>query len=249
MKRRLKFILVSLGTLAVFWLVAGWVAPQKIESITLILSSQLTKISGFIKSNVLSKKQKPLSEEERSRLSAELKVLQGENLRLKSLLSLREQYPEKSLAARVIAGDPTHSFQILWINVGSNDGVQINANVLTPEGLVGRVVKVLPHQAKVLSIQDPQSVLEVWVEGKKVRGMVSGKSKLLSLDKLSQEILPQEGDILITTGLDPFFRAGIPVGKIQRVGIRKLDSSQEIEILPWVDKDEVREVLVVNSRP
>ena len=149
----------------------------------------------------------------------------------------------------MIAGDPTHSFQILWINVGANDGVKINDNVLTLEGLVGRVVKVLPQQAQVLSIQDPQSVLEVWVEGKKVRGIVSGKTKLLSLDKLSQEILPQAGDVLVTTGLDPFFRAGIPVGKIQRVGIRKLDSSPEIEILPWVDKDEVHEVLVVNSRP
>ena len=103
--------------------------------------------------------------EENQRLKDEVDRLTIENTKfqqeryelnqLRQLLKLDEEYSEyEKIGAKIISRDSSNWFSSFTINKGSNDGIQINCNVMAGSGLVGRVTSVGPNYAKVTSIID-----------------------------------------------------------------------------------------------
>ncbi|MBI4710482.1 MAG: rod shape-determining protein MreC, partial [Nitrospirae bacterium] len=64
---------------------------------------------------------------------------QAENERLRDLLELKSGRQDYVATAGVIARDPANWFQILWINKGSEKGIDKNMVAVTASGIVGRV--------------------------------------------------------------------------------------------------------------
>ena len=83
-----------------------------------------------------------------------------EAARLREFLSLKESKIGTMVAARVIGRDPGRSSQTLTIDKGQADGVKINASVIRPEGVVGRVIGVGRTSSIVQLITDPQSAVQ-----------------------------------------------------------------------------------------
>lgn len=170
------------------------------------------------------------------------------NRQLKQLLDFRAQLPGKPITASIISNSASSWFQGCILDKGSADGVDKDMAVVTPLGVVGKVVSVTGHSAKVILMTDANSGIDVMVQRTRSRGIVSGSldsGTVLKYMKRSEDV--QVGDRLITTGLDGVFPKGMMVGTVIKVSKQSLGLFQAIEIQPAVQTAWVEEVLVVRS--
>jgi rod shape-determining protein MreC len=199
-------------------------------------------ISGFKSENEKLRKRIQALEAERQRLLE----AEATNRKLQQLLDFRVQLPGKTLTASVIANSASSWFQGCILDKGSADGVLKDMAVVTPLGVVGKVVSVTAHSAKVILLTDANSGVDVLVQRTRGRGIVSGSldnGTLLKYVKRSEDV--QVGDRLITSGLDGVFPKGLMAGTVIRVNKQNLGLFQLVEVLPAVQSARVEEVLVV----
>jgi rod shape-determining protein MreC len=168
------------------------------------------------------------------------------NRRLQQLLDFRSELPAGAITASIIANSATSWFQSCVLNKGSADGLRKGMAVVTPMGVVGKVVTVTGRTAKVLLLTDPNSGIDVLVQRTRSRGIVSGSLEsgtVLKYMKRSEDV--QEGDRLVTSGLDNVFPKGLLVGTVIKVRKQNLGLFQSVEVWPAVQAARVEEVLVV----
>jgi rod shape-determining protein MreC len=177
------------------------------------------------------------------------KLLEAEatNRQLKQLLDFRSHLiPPGAITATIIANSAASWFQSCQIDKGSADGVRKGMAVVTPLGVVGQVVAVTPRAAKVLLLTDPNSGIDVLIQRTRSRGIVSGSLEngtVLKYMKRSEDV--QEGDRLITSGMDGVFPKGMMVGTVIKVRKQHIGLFQFVEVLPAVQSPRTENVLVV----
>ena len=136
-----------------------------------------------------------------------------EAARLRELLGLRQILPHDTLVAQVIVRDALQWFRILKIDKGSRHGVAKDMAVISPTGVVGRVIVVGPSAAQVQLLLDQQSGVGARIERSRVTGVVSGQVSRqsatpdASVGDLVMKFVPAladvvEGDIVVTSGLE-----------------------------------------------
>ena len=170
------------------------------------------------------------------------------NQQLRQSLDFRSHLPSASITASIIANSASNWFQSCSIDKGSVDGVRKGMSVVTPLGVVGRVVDVAGRSAKVLLLTDPNSGIDVMVQRTRARGIVSGSLEngtVLKYVKRTEDV--QVGDRLITSGLDGVFLKGLMVGTISKVRKQSLGLFQVIEVMPAVSPARTEIVLVVSG--
>jgi len=158
--------------------------------------------------------------------------------------------PAGSITASIIGNSASSWFQSCLLDKGSIEGIQKGMAVVTPLGIVGQVVSVTGHSAKVLLITDANSGVDVLVQRTRARGIVSGSLEnvtIMKYVKRSEDI--QEGDRLITSGLDGVFPKGLMVGTVVKVRKQNLGLFQHIELSPAVSSGQIEDVLVVGGGP
>lgn len=165
--------------------------------------------------------------------------------RLRALIGLRESGLGHLVAARVIGRDPSHSLQTVTINKGQADGVREDASVITPEGLVGRVLSVGDGSAIVQLVTDAQSEVAALFSESRVQALFKGTGgPELELDYIEDDSAVREGDEIMTSGLDQIHPKGVPLAVVTTVGppgeLFKL-----ILAKPRADLSRLEEVLVV----
>lgn len=166
--------------------------------------------------------------------------------RLERLLAFRAQGRYQGLAAQVTARDPSRWFSTVVVDRGSRDGVRTNAPVVTPDGVVGRVIEVTPLAARVLLIADSRSAVGVLVQDSRDAGVVEGRgSALLHLKYLSRAARVNEGELVVTSGLGGVFPRGLVVGRIVKVVREEGELLQEAEVEPAAALDRLEEVLIL----
>jgi rod shape-determining protein MreC len=163
-------------------------------------------------------------------------------------LEFRSQLSSKAVTASIIANSASSWFQGCILDKGSADGVQKDMAVVTPLGVVGKVVSVTKRSAKVILLTDANSGIDVLVQRTRSRGIVSGSldnGTVLKYMKRSEDV--QVGDRLITSGVDGVFPKGLLVGTVIKVNKQHLGLFQFVEVLPAVQSSRVEEVLVVGG--
>lgn len=201
-------------------------------------------ISGYKAENERLRQRIADLERERNRL-LEAEVA---NRRLQQLLEFRSHLPSGGITASIIAGSASSWFKSCLLDKGRDEGVLKGMAVVTPLGVVGQVVDVTAHTAKVLLLTDANSGVDVLVQRTRARGIVSGSLEngtIMKYVKRSEDI--QIGDRLITSGLDGIFPKGVLVGTVVEVRKQTLGLFQRIEVLPAVDTSRTEEVLVVKA--
>ena len=171
------------------------------------------------------------------------------NQRLQKLLDFRSHLPSGSITASIIGNSASNWFQSCLIDKGSADGVRKGMSVVTPLGVVGRVVDTAAHSAKVLLLTDPNSGIDVMVQRTRARGILSGSLEngtVMKYVKRTEDI--QVGDRLITSGLDGVFFKGLMVGTVNKVRKQTVGLFQVIEVMPAVSPAQTEVVLVVNAQ-
>lgn len=201
-------------------------------------------LAGFRAENERLRKRIQALEVERQKLLE----AQASNSRLTQLLDLRSHLPGAAITASIIGHSVTSWFQSCLLDKGSSDGVRKGMAVVTPLGVVGQVVSVTPRTAKVLLLTDANSGIDVLVQRTRARGIVSGSLEngtVLKYVKRSEDV--QEGDRLITSGVDGVFPKSLLVGTVIKVVKQHIGLFQFIEVLPAVQPARIEEVLVVGA--
>ncbi len=90
----------------------------------------------------------------------EFEIVKTENTTLKEYLNLTEQYSNyETKAAYIINKDISNYSKVFIINVGKADGIENNMTVISEKGLVGHIIQVTDHTAKVQTIIDTASTV------------------------------------------------------------------------------------------
>jgi rod shape-determining protein MreC len=170
------------------------------------------------------------------------------NERLQKLLQFREKISPSMIAAEVIGQDPSSWFKSVTINKGEKDGVRKGMAVISPEGVVGQILKTGPHHSTVLLITDYNSAVDSIVQRTRAKAIVGGKGEnrcQLKYLLRAEEVIV--GDIVVTSGLSGNFPKGLMVGEIRKVEKAGQGIFQYAELVPSVDLTRLEEVLVITE--
>ncbi len=181
----------------------------------------------------------------------------NENARLKALLAFRDgpRFPDDytGLAAAVIAR-PIGSFaQEVVVAAGSNDGVSVDAPVVTADGFLGRVTRVYTRSSRVTLLSDEQLAVSALDVKSGAAGIVKhgrGSASTLIFDRVPKKAKVSVGDTIVTAGwrssrLSSLYPKGIPIGRVTSVGQADTDLWKQIQVEPFADFDRVDAVLVL----
>lgn len=178
----------------------------------------------------------------------------SENERLKALLDLREQNQYQTVAARVIARDPSVWFNTITINRGSSSGVATNMPVVSGTGVVGRVISVSPWASQVMLLTDEKAgagavVGQLGQSG--ALGSVRGRPELglIEMRYVSGLEKVEVGDYVMTTGQDGIYPPGLNVGDVVDVKNGTATQPHQILIRPGARLDKLEEVAVLLYHP
>ncbi|HET9575822.1 MAG TPA: rod shape-determining protein MreC [Nitrospira sp.] len=197
-------------------------------------------------------------EDENHRLRQEIEWLRGQNnqlreaasatQRLTALLQFKEQALPTMIAAQVIGRDASNRYKSVIVNKGDSDGIQKDMGVITPSGVVGRVVKTTGATSVVLLVTDPNNAIAGLIQRTRdegiVEGTLQGRAKLKYIPMLSAV---KEGDYVVTSGLVGGFPRGLAIGTITGISREEGALFQTAELAPEVDVNHVEEVLIIQA--
>ncbi len=195
---------------------------------------------------------------ENKRLRREIEFLRGQNNRLRevataserleTLLGFKKERWPIAVAARIIGRDSTNWYRGILLDRGERDGIQSDMGVITPAGLVGRVVKTTAGSSVVLQVNDPNTAVTALIQRTRDEGMVTGTPR----GRLRMKYIPllstvREGDLVVTSGLVGQFPKGLMIGVVKRIEKTTDDLFQSAELAPAVDFSKLEEVLVITT--
>lgn len=168
-----------------------------------------------------------------------------ENERLRRLISLSDRINFQAVGARVVARTPSFLSNIIYIDRGSQDGIPIDAPVLSGDGIIGRIILVSGRQSQVQLVTNPDASLGVMIERSRTPGVLTGTGDLLlDLNYISNTEQIAIGDTVLSSGLDGIFPKGIAVGRVVEVRKGK-DVFWAIKVKPLMDMIHIEEVSVL----
>lgn len=136
---------------------------------------------------------------------------------------------------------------MLYIDKGSSDGIATDMAVITPTGIVGKIVQVFPESAQVLPINDQFSGVGAALRDSRLQGILKGGANgTTTLQYIMSDEKVTPGEDVITSGGDRIFPKGLPVGKVISVEPGK-DLFLNIRVIPAARLDQLEEVLVVTK--
>lgn len=172
-----------------------------------------------------------------------------ENERLRRLLELRTRLPLRTLPGEVIGREWGGWVRSLTVNRGLGDDVHKLTAVISPEGLVGRVVDVRAGASVVQVLTDPASTVGAHAVRSRAPGVVEGDArgtlrfKYMARDGGDLRV----GDLVVTSGLGGVFPRGIPIGYVASIDDRGSALFHYAVLTPAVDLPRVYEVLLVTG--
>lgn len=184
------------------------------------------------------------------RLSGNQKELED----LRQMLSLKEEYSSYStIGARVISKGSGNWYETFVINKGSDDGIEINMNVLAGNGLVGIVTETGHNYAKVRSIIDDASNVSAKSLSTADTCVVQGNSESIQKDGtidveyISKDATMQAGDELVTSHISSKYLEGLRIGTVSDISMDSSNLTKSARVTPVVDFQHIEEVLVITQ--
>lgn len=181
-------------------------------------------------------------------LDLRLIEIQQENLRLRDLLSFKEEVQFEVTPAQVIGRNPSSWFFNLTIDKGTKDGIKVDMPVVTNQGLVGKIIDVQPSYSKVQLLISPDSGISAIVQRTRDNGVlvgVSNPSGYSKITRLHQNADLQEGDVIISSPLTGIYPKGITIGRVVTVYDDPVTLERSALVKPEVDFDRLEEVLII----
>ena len=180
--------------------------------------------TGFLRNYILLHD----ANQENQQLRAELDRMKMENVFLKNELNTADRAkalqvfqahtPSKTVAATIIATGAGSNSKVVFVDRGTASGVQRGMAVVTPDGIVGKVIAAYPTASQVLLITDPDFAAGVIFQKSQVHGTLKGQgTPLCKVDYVAFEEKVEPGEVVYTSGDDRIFPRGFRVGVVKNV--------------------------------
>lgn len=265
-----RYVLFFLTMLCVILLGINFVFPSALNPVregifTVFMPMQkgINQIGTAISDEIKALTHMREAEAENQQLREELDELQAQIDRhalehqeleeLRELLELKNTYEEyPTVAATVIQKESGNWFHSFVIDKGSDDGIEVDMNVLSGGGLCGIVTEVGKNYAKVLSIIDDDSNISAMSASSKDTFIIAGdltlyEEGLLRLQYADKAALIAEGDIIVTSNISTKYLPGLLVGYVDEISLDANQLTQSGYLLPVADFDHLTHVLVIKT--
>ncbi|CUA93838.1 rod shape-determining protein MreC [Thiomonas bhubaneswarensis] len=181
-----------------------------------------------------------------AQLEAQLRL---ENNRLRALLRLQQSQPPQSVAAQISAQASDPFSRAVQINRGSLQGVELGSPVIDETGLLGQVTRDYPWSAEVTLITDRDAVVPVQNQRTGERGVLYGEPGMgqggMELRWMPAAADVRVGDLLVTSGVDGIYPAGLRVARVTSVTRQRDTAFARVMCAPIADVEGGRHVLVL----
>ncbi|HEX8838613.1 MAG TPA: rod shape-determining protein MreC [Candidatus Acidoferrum sp.] len=176
---------------------------------------------------------------------AQLEAKAAEADRLAALLRFRQSQEDVPMvAARVIGGGPSTASFTIQLDRGEHDGIRKDMGVITPDGVVGKIIEAYPNTSQVLLLTDKDSGVGAKFADSGAQHPVGGVGESI----LAMKYVPNDDDVnvgesVVTSGMDRIFPRDLPVGTIKEV--KPGNPFKQIRVKPAANLDKLEEVLVL----
>lgn len=175
--------------------------------------------------------------------------LEVENERLRKLLDIKSRQKTNGQVTQILytARDP-FSRRIV-VDKGLQNKIVAGQPVVDESGVVGQVTRVFPFVSEITLITDKEQAVPVQIVRNGLRSVVFG----LGNGQLELRFMPanadvQNGDLLVTSGLDGVFLPGLPVAKVVRIERETSYTFARIYCVPVAGVENFGEVIVLDAR-
>jgi rod shape-determining protein MreC len=166
---------------------------------------------------------------------------------LEQLLELRDRMNLQTTAAEIIGSASAPDFRTVTIDKGTRDGLRPDMAIISPAGVVGRVVVPSARSAKVQLLIDRNAAAGALIERSRAQGVaVGGGDDHLRLEFVSESADVSVGDTVVTSGIDGIYPKGFVIGRVDVVE-KNGPAFKRITIKPAVDFMSIEQVLVVTT--
>jgi len=165
--------------------------------------------------------------------------------RVQALAAFQARSPWQTKAARIIGNAGTGTSKVVFIDIGTNAGVAKGMAVVTPDGIVGKVIASYNSTSQVLLITDAGFAAGVISQKGRVPSTLKGQGTMLCLlEYIPNEENITEGEWFYTSGDDRVFPKGLKVGQVRGIRSGKM-SFKEVTLTPSGMQHGLEEVLVI----
>ena len=176
-------------------------------------------------------------------------VLQQENERLKGLLEMQSRFPGAATAAEVLYTGRDPFSQKLFVDKGSESGLEPGQAVIDANGVVGQVTRVYSRMSEVTLLTDKDHAVPIKVERSGVRAVLfgSGAGRLPELRFVAPSADINNDDVLVTSGIDGTYPPGLAVAVVASVERETGQMFARILARPLAGADRSRYLLVLGK--
>ena len=202
------------------------------------------------KSELLEQNRQLLEENGRLKIDLQRDKVNTDELReLKKLYGLQQKGIHNVIGAEVISNGKDPLSERLIIGKGSQDGLKVGDAVIDQSGLIGLLTQVHTQSAEIGLISGGQSIVPIAVSRTGERNLAYGNGNGLDLRYFPTGSDLKPGDILLTSGLDDTYPAGIPVATVSKVVRASGTPYYDTQLTPLATLRSSRFVLVLSSAP
>lgn len=177
------------------------------------------------------------------------RALARQSRTLQNLLELRQRTELATTAATVIAGGASPDFRTVTIDKGTGEGLRPDQAVISPGGVVGRIIMPSGRASKVQLLIDRNAAAGALIERSRAQGVVLGTgAEQLKMEYVSSTADVKVGDLVVTSGIDGIYPKGFVIGQIESLE-RGGGMFSSIVIKPAVDYSSLEDVLVILTPP
>lgn len=192
-------------------------------------------------------------ENEVARLLVENVRLKGERRSSQEDAGLTTWLAQRALrgeVAHVIGQTPESGDRMIVIDRGTEKQIQTGAPVLMADGvLLGIVSAVRPYRSTILPVTSPRSLVAAVVDnGRNTPGLLRGEHGLtMTMESIPQNEHIENGQAVVTSNLNEHIPENLLLGTIQNVTTSIGDVFQQAAVLPILDHQRARSVVVITG--
>ena len=204
-----------------------------------VTQNKLQRENVELKQSVLKKS------EELQRMS----LMESELANLRKLLGARELIQENSTLAEILHSGRNPFRRKVIVDKGAKDDIQLGKAVISADGVLGQVTAVFPFTSEVTLLTDKNQAVPVMLHRNGLRAVVfgNGRDGTLDLPFIPINADVQNGDMLVTSGIDGTYPAGLFIAKVTNIERNATSAFARITCTPVAGIDQDRHVLVLTN--
>ncbi|MEA5617927.1 rod shape-determining protein MreC [Cronbergia sp. UHCC 0137] len=224
---------LQLGLLALL-LVSAWTLRQNQGTFLLEMYQAITTPFQLLQPGISPEER--IQDAQLLELQTRIVDLESQNQKLQNLVGYveKETLKMRPIVARVVGRSADHWWQQVTLNRGSKEGIQEGFIVKAEGGLVGLIESVTPNTSRVLLISDLKSQVGVTISRTAAKGVVQGDASSEGVLEFYEKVPNVKvGDLVSTSTYSQKFPAGLPIGRVKSLDLKKLPASvAKVELFP-----------------